>query len=94
MEPGEISTPNFYRTNDQKEAFRLIKLIKRVEPHKANLAEDYQRLKGLALQKKQADVVQDWINEKIGETYIKVNTNYFNDCTVDKRWLSTKTSGL
>ncbi len=94
LQPGEISTPNFYRTNDQKEAFRLIKLIKRIEPHKANLTEDYQRLKGLALQKKQADVVQAWINEKIGETYIKVNTNYFNDCTVDKRWLTTKTSGL
>ena len=92
LQPGEIAPPSFYRTGDQKEAFRLILLINRVEPHKANMNDDYQRIKGLALQNKQADEVQDWIDGKIEETYIKVNSNYFQDCTVNQRWLVNKTS--
>lgn len=92
LKPGEIAAPSFYRTDDQKEAFRLIRLVNRVEPHKANMKDDYQRIKGLALQNKQAKEVQDWIDGKIEETYIKVNTNYFGDCTVNKRWLVNKSS--
>jgi len=66
--------------------------LKKIEPHKANLNDDYQRIKGLALQKKQADKVQEWIDDKIGETYIKVNANYFKSCTVNERWTANKTS--
>jgi peptidyl-prolyl cis-trans isomerase SurA len=54
----------------------LIKLNNRIEPHKANLRDDYQRIKRFALQEKQQRVVKNGRNEKINETYIKVNTNY------------------
>jgi len=52
LKSGGIAAPTFYRASDQKEAFRLVKLLKKIEPHKANLNDDYQRIKGLALQKK------------------------------------------
>ena len=89
LEEGEISEPSFYRTFDQKEAFRLVKLIKRIEPHKANLKDDYQRIKGFALQKKQADTMEEWEEKKIKETYVKVNPDYF-ECEVDQKWFNTK----
>ncbi len=94
LEENEISEPSFYRTFDQKEAFRLIRLNNRIEPHKANLKDDYQRIKSFALQEKQQRVVEEWTNEKIGETYIKVNTNYVSGCTVEERWLNNNTAGL
>ncbi len=92
--PNQISDPVFFRDNMDKEAFRLVRLDKKVEPHKANLEEDYQRIKGFALQKKQAEAVQDWIKEKAGETYIKITPSYFPDCQVNELWINKNTSGL
>ncbi len=94
LKSGQISEPVFYRTFDQKEAFRLIRLNNRIEPHKANLRDDYQRIKGFALQEKQQRIVEEWTNEKIEQTYIKVNTNYVKECDVDERWLKKNQAGL
>lgn len=90
LKPGQISAPEFFRTYDQKEAFRLVKLLNRIEPHKANLRDDYQQIKFLALQEKQQRVVYEWIDEKISQTYIKVNLNYFPGCEIDARWINTE----
>ena len=90
LEPGEISAAEFFRTNDQKEAFRLVKLVNRIEPHKANMRDDYQQIKMLALQEKQTRVIDEWITEKIGQTYIKINLNYFPNCEVDEQWINTE----
>jgi peptidyl-prolyl cis-trans isomerase SurA len=68
--------------------------MERIEPHKANLKDDYQRIKSFALQEKQQRVVEEWTNEKIGETYIKVNKNYVVGCTVEERWLNNNKEGL
>ncbi len=56
--------------------------------------DDFQKLKGFALQKKQSDKLQNWINEKVDETYIKVNQNYFPNCSVKSRWTEGKSSKL
>jgi len=94
LEAGQISIAEFFRTNDQKEAFRLVKLVNRIEPHKANMRDDYQQIKMMALQEKQQQVIDEWITEKIGQTYIKINLNYFPDCEIDKRWLTLDKSKL
>jgi hypothetical protein len=38
--------------------------------------------------------VKEWTEEKINETYIKVNTNYVSGCEVDEKWLNNNTEGL
>jgi peptidyl-prolyl cis-trans isomerase SurA len=94
LKSGEISKPDFYRTAEQKEAFRIVKLVNKIEPHKANMKDDYQRLKDLALQQKQMEKVNNWISEKIKETYIKVNQEYLNGCQLDSRWLKQESNRL
>lgn len=94
LKPGEISNAQFFRTNDQKEAFRLVKLTNRIEPHKANMRDDYQRLKALAMQKKQFEQMEKWLTEKAEETYIKIHTEYFSGCTLSDRWMKNQTSKL
>lgn len=94
LKAGEISEPEFFRTLNQKEAFRLVLLINKIEPHKANLKDDYQRIKFLAMQEKQNEVIEEWIDKKIEKTYIKVNTNYFTNCEVDTRWINAKKNGI
>ena len=85
LKVGDISTPQFMRSEDQKEAFRLILLRKKIEPHKANVVEDYQFIKGLALQGKQKETMDLWLEERIKETYIKIYPDIF-DCELNDIW--------
>lgn len=94
LKVDEISMPEFFRTMNQKEAFRLVLLIDKIEPHKANLKDDYQRIKFLAMQEKQNEVVEEWIDSKIEKTYIKVNPSYFTSCRVEQRWTKSKNNGI
>lgn len=94
LKPGEIGKAEFFRTFDQKEAFRIVKLNNRIEPHKANMQDDYQRLKAMAMQKKQFEKMEKWINEKIEETYFKIHHEYLEDCTMNKRWTQNQTTKL
>ena len=72
MESGEVSQPQFMRTDDQKEGFRLILLRRKIEPHRANLKDDYQYIKIIAQQDKQTKVMDKWISKKVDETYIMI----------------------
>jgi len=85
LKEGEISKPQFMRTPDQKEGFRLVLLRKRSEPHKANMHDDYQFIKIRAQQQKQQNVMEEWIDQRIEETYIKITPNLF-DCELQQRW--------
>ena len=79
LENDEISEASFYRTEDQREAFRIVRLDANYEPHKANLDLDFTRIKGFALQQKQAKTVENWKNEKLADTFVKINEGYY-DC--------------
>lgn len=86
MQVGEISTA--FSTSDQRnrEGYRIIKLIKRTEPHTANLNDDYQKLKNVATQQKEQEVVQKWIQDRLETSYIKMNEKY-TDCDYRNNWL-------
>ena len=86
MEAGEISTPKFFRSPDEKEGYRLMKLVDKTEPHRANMKTDYQQLQQMALQQKKNDQLGIWIDEKLKTTYVRVNNDYLN-CTFKNAWI-------
>jgi len=86
LNKGQISDPAFFRTPDGKEGYRLIKLLDKSEPHRANLQTDYQLLQNVALQQKKDKATQEWISEKIKKTYVRVNNDYFN-CNFKSNWI-------
>lgn len=86
LDVGEISQPARFLTDENKEAYRILYLKVRTEPHRANLQDDYDRLKNLARADKQDKLINDWINEKIEDTYIKVNEKYAS-CTFLNSWI-------
>ncbi len=79
LKVGEISEP--YETFDEKgqTIFKIIRIKKRSEPHRANLKEDYTRLAELAKSAKRQDILNQWIKEKQKEVYIHLEEN-FRDC--------------
>jgi len=85
MKVGQVSDPVLMRMPDGKEAYRLIRLIKRSDPHRASLKEDYQRIQSAALADKQDEAITEWIAKKQGDTYIKINDTY-GDCSFTNNW--------
>ncbi len=79
LSEGEVS-PSFFMLDERKgqETFRLIKLKRKSEPHKANLKEDYQLLQSMLENSKRQETLDTWIKTKQKETYITVSSNWMN----------------
>lgn len=87
IEEGTLTEPVFFRTRDEKEGYKLLKLGDRTEAHKANLNQDYQRIMEIAKAMKQNEIMESWVNDKIKDTYVRVNSSYLN-CTFDRAWIN------
>jgi len=85
MEVGEISNPVPMKTDDKKDAYRILLLKDKTQPHKANLADDYTRIREWALQNKQMKIVGEWIDNKVKNTYVRIINDY-NICDFDHNW--------
>jgi peptidyl-prolyl cis-trans isomerase SurA len=79
MKVGEISAPVPMKTSDNKDAYRLLYIKRKTEPHKANLNDDYTLIREWALQQKREEIINDWIENKSKKAYIKVIDD-FRDC--------------
>jgi peptidyl-prolyl cis-trans isomerase SurA len=82
---GEVSTPVLMEDDKGEEAYRLLTLKKRTEPHRANLDDDYDAIQNWALQFKKQEVIKVWIEYNASKTYIKVNDDY-KDCDFEQDW--------
>jgi len=82
LKVGEISDP--YETKDEKgkALFKIIKLVSKTDRHKATIEEDFSTLSQMATQKKQQEVVKNWIEKKKKETYIHID-KAFKDCNTN-----------
>lgn len=79
MKINEISDP--FETIDQKSrqaVLKIIKLVSKVEAHKANLQNDYQNLSDLFLAEKREKTLEEWIADKQAQTYIRIDNTYAN----------------
>ena len=85
MEPGDISNPVPMKTDEQKDAYRIIKLLEKTQPHRANMKEDYPRIQEWALQDKQRKAIDKWINNKAKQTYVRVVDQY-KTCPFNHDW--------
>lgn len=89
MEIGEISKPVLFETEEGRQAYRLLYLKSRTDPHVANLKDDYNAIMDWALSKKKNEAVDSWVNEKIKNTYVKINDEYLK-CNFYNNWLINK----
>ncbi len=86
LQPGKISNPVPFKTEDGKDAYRLLYLEKRIPPHKANLKQDYPRIEQWALQAKQRKTIDTWINSHALQTFVRINPEYAQ-CHFRHTWL-------
>ena len=65
--------------------FKILTVTARVDEHEANFAQDYLKIKALALQEKQLNAIEKWQEEKIMDTYIKINGE-LRSCDFNSNW--------
>ncbi|MCQ2226705.1 MAG: peptidylprolyl isomerase [Bacteroidales bacterium] len=88
LKEGEYSKP-FAMIDEKrgKETYRIIKLTKRHEPHRANIRDDYNMLQGLMLERKCKSIVDEWIEQRIKEIYISISPEWRNCDFEYKGWV-------
>ncbi len=87
LKPGEYSEPVVMNTDDGTKAYRIVMLKTKTDPHRANLKDDYQRIKEAALSEKQSSAIEEWILKRKTGTYIQID-NDFTGCNVVQAWLN------
>ncbi|KUG06561.1 peptidylprolyl isomerase [Solirubrum puertoriconensis] len=76
MKVGSISKPLPYRTDDGKDAVRIIWLKSNTPPHQANLKDDYQKIATAALNQKKNKALDEWFLRNRGTVFIEVDPEY------------------
>ncbi len=72
-EEGDISEPRSFNPDrdDKNRAFRIVRLDRHVPEHIANLDQDYERIKNIALQQKQMEKLAKTLERLRDEVYIE-----------------------
>ena len=86
LKEGEISYVLTDQDNTGRPVYKIMTVTKRYPEHEADYAQDYNKIKELALRDKQLKAIEKWQQEKIQNTYIKVNGEY-RDCEFSSNWL-------
>ena len=86
LKDNEISLPILDEDQSGKKKYKLITVTNRINEHTADYAKDYTKIKELALKEKQIKAIGKWFDDKIKDTYIKINGEY-RDCTFTNNWL-------
>ena len=85
LDVGTVSDPLPMVTNDNKDAFRLVMVKKRIPAHKANLTDDYALIQSWTLNQKNQDVISNWIRAKAKKAFVKIDKD-FADCDFQFEW--------
>lgn len=71
-EEGEISEPRpFTMPRNNKRAYRIVRLDRHIPEHRANLDDDYQQIRNIALQRKQMRQLNEWLEEIRKDVYVE-----------------------
>jgi peptidyl-prolyl cis-trans isomerase SurA len=86
LKDNAISLPLLDEDQSGKKKYKLITVTNRIDSHTADYAKDYIKIKDLALKEKQIKAIGKWFDDKIKDTYIKINGEY-RDCIFTNNWL-------
>ena len=79
LDEGEISNATAYTTADNKSAYCIIKVNKKIPAHIANLTDDYDRIANAALEAAKSKKLVEWCNRMVKTTFVRIADDY-KDC--------------
>ena len=86
LDENQISLPVLDEDRSGNKKYKILMVTNRYDQHQADFATDYVKIKDLALKEKQLDAIQNWMAEKIDDTFVNVNRSY-RDCDFSNKWI-------
>ena len=79
MNPGDVSQAFIMKNNNHKDVAAIVKLSNRIPGHRANLSDDYNLIKKMYENHKKDQIIKDWLEKKIKETYVRIEPGWQSD---------------
>lgn len=77
MKPGEISQAFLMKDAARnRDVAVMVKLAARIPGHKANLSDDYNMLKGMYEAHRRDEILRNWVETKIKDTYTRIEDGW------------------
>lgn len=88
MAIGDISEP-FVMIDPKlnREVVAMVKLSNRIDGHKANMSDDYQTIKDMYENKLREDLLSEWLENKIKDTYVRIEPGWRNCDFKHRGWV-------
>ncbi len=86
MKLGGIAKPQLYTAQDGKKSYKILFLRSATNAHKANLEQDFPKLKELAQNQKENRTASEWFEKRRKETFIRIDPDY-QSCSILKSWV-------
>ncbi len=88
MQPGDMSKAFVMKdVKKNKDMVAIVKLLSRTPGHRATLSDDYNTIKEMYLEQARQDILKNWVEKKIKETYVKIEDGWA-DCDFKyKGWI-------
>jgi peptidyl-prolyl cis-trans isomerase SurA len=87
LQVGDITEPFESQDENRKKIYKVIKIRSQSEPHRATIRDDYMILMEMALADKKGRIFREWLDEKMAETYIRVDEAFAGCQFSNKGWL-------
>lgn len=88
LQPGEISKPFIMRNpKSDREVIAIVRLTSRLDAHQANLADDYQTIKDMYENARSQEIVDEWLEKKIKDTYVRIEDGWRGCDFRHKGWI-------
>ncbi|MDR1180372.1 MAG: peptidylprolyl isomerase [Bacteroidales bacterium] len=85
MIPGDYTRTISMITENGNQAYRILYLKAKRAEHKANLIDDYEKIKNAATEEKKQKTLIQWAKNKTKYTHVKINPEFYN-CMFVKEW--------
>lgn len=79
LDEGQVSQATAMTTADGRDAYRIVRLNKKLPAHRANLADDYDSIHAAALAAAKQKKLQQWARKQMQITYVRLSDEY-KDC--------------
>jgi peptidyl-prolyl cis-trans isomerase SurA len=72
--------------SERKQGIRIVRIMEKTKPHRANLEDDYGMIQDATLEWKKQQTIDKWTNDKIKNAYIRVDEEY-TKCESISEWI-------
>lgn len=87
MQIGDFSAPALYfDITERKQGIRIVRVMDRTKPHRANLDDDYGMIQDATKSWKKQEIIRKWTANKIKSAYIRIDDNY-KSCDFMNEWI-------